>query len=50
MSEQSWQTVTSNKTKKVKQDVPVKFDPIPARQREAQAKISSDYAAKNEIK
>lgn len=42
---QGWQTVSHNKTKKVKPDEPVKFDPIPSRQREAQAKIESEKQA-----
>lgn len=50
MSQQGWQTVTYNKSKNVKQEEPVKFDPIPARQREAQAKINAENAAKKQIK
>ena len=51
MSDQGWQTVTNNKPKKVnnKQEESIKFDPIPARQREAQAKINADNDAKKQI-
>ena len=49
MANQGWQTITSNKTKKNNQDEPVNFDPIPARQREAQAKIAAALAAKKEM-
>jgi ribosome-binding protein aMBF1 (putative translation factor) len=48
MSGQGWQTVTYNKPKKAKEEA--KFDPIPARQREAQAKIDAENAAKKQIK
>lgn len=47
MSQQGWQTVTYNKPKKAKEEA--KFDPIPARQREAQAKIDAENAAKKQI-
>ena len=51
MADQGWQTITHNKPKKVsnKQEVN-KFDPIPARQREAQTKINSENEAKKQIK
>ena len=48
MSNQSWQTVTYNKPKKAKEEA--KFDPIPVRQREAQAKIDSENSEKKQIK
>jgi ribosome-binding protein aMBF1 (putative translation factor) len=48
MSDQGWQTVTYNKPKKAKEEA--KFDPIPARQREAQAKIDAENSAKKQIK
>ena len=48
MSDQGWQTVTYNKPKKAKEEA--KFDPIPARQREAQAKIDSENSEKKQIK
>lgn len=51
MSQQGWQKVTYNKPKKVNQDEIInKFDPIPARQREAQAKLNADNEAKKQIK
>ncbi len=48
--EQGWQTVSHNRTKKVKPEEPVKFDPIPARQREAQDKIKAQQEEKKQIK
>ena len=51
MSDQGWHTVTNNKPKKVntKQEESIKFDPIPARQREAQAKINAENEKKKQI-
>lgn len=51
MTEQGWQTVTNKKIKTVKQEETInKFDPIPARQREIQAKINDENKAKKQIK
>jgi ribosome-binding protein aMBF1 (putative translation factor) len=48
MSDKGWQTVTYNKPKKVKEEA--KFNPIPAIQREAQAKTNAENLAKKQIK
>ncbi len=48
MSDKGWQTVTYNKPKKIKEEA--KFNPIPAIQREAQAKINAENATKKLIK
>lgn len=49
MSEQGWQTVTNKKIKKVKAPEPVKFDPIPSRQRETLNQIKAQEDAKKQI-
>jgi len=49
MSEQGWQTVTNKKQKKEKVPEPVKFDPIPSRQRELLAQTKAQEDAKKQI-
>lgn len=48
MTEQGWQTISYNKPKKPKEET--KYSPIPAIQRESQAKINAENVAKKQIK
>ena len=50
MSEQNWKTIINKNEKKLKVPEPVKFDPIPARQRETLNVIKEQENANKQVK